>query len=167
MPLRSTILTLSFITSTICLGAGYLAARKWLVIPVFVLAYILWFTLKNRSLFWSASTIFLLYIFIAGCGISTNLSVPLMVTGGFAALLTWDLITFNRSGIGSDASSNGNLLEKYHLKSLSLATLAGILATVGAAFLNFQLSFEVVVVLVLIAAGCLILGIQALEKNGK
>lgn len=167
MSLRSTILILSFITSTFCLGVGYIAAGEWLVIPILVLAYMIWFALKNRSVFWSATTMFLFYILIAGFGISTNISVPLMVTGGFSALLTWDLIIFNRSGIGLDASSNGNLLEKNHLKSLSLATLAGILATVGASFLNFQLSFAVMVILGLLATGCLILGVQTLQKNGK
>ena len=165
MSLRSALLYISFCVSTVCLSLGYLIAGEWLMVPIILLAWIIWFAFSSRALFWSASIAFLLYFLLAGFGIYSNFSLPLMATGGFSALIMWDLLIFNHSEKFLGIKPTTNRLEKKHLKSLSLAALVGILATLSAASFNYQLSFEVVFVLVLVAVSCFIIGVRTLSED--
>ena len=167
MSLRYAPFAISLITSTACLSFGYLRAGEWLVIPAMVLAWIVWFAFNKRAEFWSVSIGFVLYVLIAAFGIFTHLSVLLMVSGGFSALVAWDLLLFKRSMTFTDATQTNNRLETNHFKSLSLAVLVGILATLSASLISFQLSFGAVIVFVILATGCLIVGVRLLSNNGE
>lgn len=160
MSTRSAILFGSLLISTTSLIIGHTISGKWLGLLVILLAWFIWFVFKKRSVFWSASGAFILYIFAAGFGIYSNLSLPLMVTGGFSALIGWDLLIFDYSQTSPKTNIPADSLERSHLRSLGLAILGGVVTAFGAASLNFQLTFSTMIIFVLLSAGFFILGVQ-------
>ena len=159
------ILILSVLVSTACLGVGYLLAGHWFALPAMLLAWLLWLAFRNRSPFWAASGVFAAYLALAAAGILLELSLFLMVSVGIASLISWDLLTFTGSPGHAPAKAASSLLETRHLHSLGMAVSGGILASLGAALLDFQISFGLVAVLALLAVGGFVFGVQNILKS--
>ena len=164
MKAHSITLTICLIISTGCLGAGYIFAGYWLILPAFLVMGLIWILMKKQPVFWSASTFLLAYIILAAVGIIANLSTELMIITCTTALASWDLIQFNQSIAGNSLRKKNASLERYHLHSLAVAASAGLfLAFIGSS-INLHLPFGVIVILVLVTMGCLIYSVQYILK---
>ena len=150
--------------SMTCLGAGYILNGYWLIFIVFYVMGLFWLIMKKRSIFFYASSLLLAYVFLASIGMVINLSPPLMIVGCTMALASWELTLFGQSLISNQLSETTTSLGKYHLQSLSILAGASLLLSLVGLYINLQLSFGFVVILVLLAIGCLSGGIQYFLK---
>jgi hypothetical protein len=166
MKLHSILLNACLILTTGCLGAGYLLAGYWPILPVLLVIFFFWIFASKRPEFWPASSLLLAYVFLAAIGITADVSSILMMAAGTGALLCWDLVLFNQSIVtGSPPKPNASL-EKYHLQWLALAASAGLILALLSSTVNLHLPFVLIVFLVLMTMGCLLYGMQyILKKN--
>ncbi|HLO15546.1 MAG TPA: hypothetical protein VK206_12000 [Anaerolineales bacterium] len=111
-------------------------------------------TLKNRSDFWLASILLIMFL-LAAVGMMANLSTPLMIIASTAALAWWDLTHFGQSIVIDQPFETRPLLERTHLQSLVLAISAGLILAFVSAYLDLQISFVGMVLLVVFTIGCL------------
>ncbi|MFC1936041.1 hypothetical protein ACFLYP_00080 [Chloroflexota bacterium] len=165
MKIRSLILNICLIISTVCLSAGYLFAGYWQIVPASLVLIIFWILTKKRSVFWSSSSILVAYVILAAIGITANLSLVLMISASTTALASWDLIQFNQSLFGNPLRKTNAPLEKNHLCSLALAASVGMALALISSFINLSFSFGVMILLVLMAMGCLIYCMQYIMKK--
>jgi 4-hydroxybenzoate polyprenyltransferase len=149
-----------------CLATGYILGRHWLIVPAFLIMVLFWMITKKRSVFWSASCLLLVYVFLAAIGVIANLSLSLMVVGCTTALVSWDLAHFNH-GEGNPLFEAKGSLEKHHMQSLSVMYGASLLLALIASFINLQISFGILVFLVLMAMGCLTYSMQFIMKKNR
>ena len=156
MKVHSIALTICLMISTGCLGAGYILAGYWLLIPAFLALGLYWILSRKQPVFWRASGFLLVYVILAVIGIIAGLSLELMIIACAAALASWDLIQFNQSMAETSLSNTNPSLDKNHLYSLALATSAGLILTFISAYINLQLPFGAIFFLVLAAMGCLL-----------
>jgi len=82
MKYHSPILTICLTISTGCLVAGYVIAGYWLILPVLCVMPLFWIYTKSRSVFWSASSLLLIYIVLAAIGIIAGIPMMLMMPEG-------------------------------------------------------------------------------------
>jgi hypothetical protein len=167
MKFRSMILNSCLIVSTGCLGAGYIFAGYWQILPALLVILLFGIMAKKQLRFWSTSSFLLVYIILAAIGVVADLPVGLMILACTFALASWDLIQFEQSIAGNSMLQTRTLLEKHHLRSLALAASAGLLLAFLSLYVHLQLTFGVIVSLVLIAMGCLLYGMQYSVKKRK
>jgi len=165
MRIRSIALTISLIISTGSLGAGYILAGYWQILPVFFLLALMWILSKKQPVFWPASGFLFVYVILSAIGVIINLSLGLMIVGCIAALASWDLVQFNRSMAETSLASTDPLLEKYHLSSLVVASALGLVLALVGSSISLRLPFVVILALVLIGMGCLLYGTKTLMKR--
>lgn len=166
MKAYSIILGICLIITTTSIGVGYISAGYWLILPAFLLLGLFWMITKKSSLFWSASGLLLAFYLLAAFGITTNISPILMIIACTVALISWDLMQFNRPLFGKSHMEGSMFLGKYHLRTLVFAASVGLLLALLSLYINLELSFRITTILVLIAIGCLIYSIRYL-KNWK
>jgi hypothetical protein len=123
-----------------------------------------WVMAKKRSVTWSTSILLFIFVLLAVVGVLANLSTLLMVIGSAAALAWWDLTLFGQSTVIDQSLETRLLLERAHLQSLVLAISAGLILAFLSSYLNLQIPFLGMVILVLLAVGCLIYGLQTLTN---
>lgn len=152
-------------TSTVCLSLAYILSGYWLIILFFLAMTLLWKLLKNGSLFRTSSTLLALFVVLAAVGVTLNLSTPLILIAGTAALTSWDLTNFVQSVTDNQPEEPKRRLESFHLRSLAVASSAGLLLSLIASYASFELPFGVTLLLVLIAMGGITYGLQSLAKN--
>lgn len=152
-------------TSITCLGFPYILAGYWPIVLFFPAIAGFWFFMKKQSAFWSASIVFITFILLAGVGVLTNLSTPLMVLACIAALAWWDLTNFRQSIVLGQPLETRLPLERDHLQSLVLAASAGLILVFVSSYLNIQLSFVGMILLVVFTIGCLTYAMRALVKT--
>jgi hypothetical protein len=150
-----------------CLGAGFIPGGYWPILPAFLVMMLFWVVMKKRSAFWSASSLLLVYVFLAAIGMAINLSLPLMLIGCIAALASWDLTLFNQSMVGNPLLETKVSLEKYHLRSLTAMCGSSLLLALIASLINLQFPFGVIVFLVLMAMGCFTYSTQCIMKKNR
>jgi len=143
--IRSIILTVCLIITTVCLGAGYILAGYWLILPVFLAMLLFWIFTKNQPVFITASSLLVVFVILAVIGITADLSLILMIVACIAALVSWDLMQF-----------------KY---SLGLAAFAGLTLALISSYINMQFPFVLILLLVLTTVGGLIYGMQYILKK--
>jgi hypothetical protein len=159
------LLNACLILTTGCLGAGYLLAGHWLILPVLLVIFLFWIYASKRPEFWPASSLLLAYVFLAAIGITADVSPILMMAACTGALLCWDLVLFNQSIVrGSPAKPNASL-EKHHLKWLALAASAGLTLALLSSTISLHFPFVLIVCLVLMTMGCLLYGMQYILKK--
>jgi hypothetical protein len=115
--------------------------------------------------FWSASIVFITFILLAGVGVLAKLSTPLMVLACIAALAWWDLTNFRQSIVLRQPLETRLLLERDHLQSLVLAISTSLILAFVSSYLNLQISFVGMILLVGFTIGCLTYAMHALVKN--
>jgi hypothetical protein len=162
---HSILLNTCLILTTGCLGAGYLLAGYWPILPVLLVIFLFWIFARKRPVFWPASSFLLAYVFLAAIGITADVSLILMMAACTGALLCWDLMLFNQSVVTSSPPKPNASLEKYHLQSLALAASAGLMLALLSSFINLHFPFVLIVLLVLMAMGCLLYGTQYILKK--
>ena len=165
MKIHSTVLNICLIISTGCLGAGYILAGYWLILPVLLSIVFFWIITRNRSVFWSASGLLLAYVLLAAFGLTAGLSSTLMIVACTAALVSWDLILFNQSMVTNSLARSIVALEKTHLLSLAVAASAGLMLALLSSNINLHFSFVIIILLVLTTIGGLIFGMQYIMKK--
>lgn len=160
MKIHSITNNICLMIATACLGAGYILNGCWLITPAFLVMVFFWIIMKKRSAFWSASSLLLVYVFLAAIGVAVNLSLPLMVISCITSLASWDLTHFNQSMVGNPLFENKAKLEKHHLQSLAIMFGTSLLLELISSYINLQFPFGVIVFLVLMAVGGLVYSIQ-------
>ena len=137
-----------------CLVLAFLLAGYWLILVAFLLMILIWIRFRNKPVFYSASSLLLVYVLLSVVGIFANLSTWLLVLGCTAALACWDLTIFG-DGIKDNTSMGGGLkLEQHHLKSLAAVVSTGLVSASMSSFIKLNLPFIAVVFLVLLGVGC-------------
>lgn len=164
MKKHSIILTICLILSTGCLGVGYILAGYWLILPVLIAFLLVWIFTRNKSVFRSASILFLGYVLLASIGITAGLSSILMIFACATALVSWDLTQFDPRLAKNTFRNLNSSLEKNHLQSLALATFAGLVLAIFSSYQNLQFPFGIIVFLALVAIVCLIYSTQYITK---
>jgi hypothetical protein len=152
-------------TSAVCLSLAYLLSGYWLIILVFLAMTLFWKLLKNWSIFRTSSALLALFVVVAAIGVTLDLSTPLILIAGTAALTSWDLTNFVESATDNQRAETKRRLENFHLRSLAIASSAGLLLSLITSYANFELPFGVTLLLVLIAIGGITYGLQPLAKN--
>ena len=152
-------------TATVCLSLAYLLSGYWLIILVFLAMTLFWKLLKNRSIFRTSSALLALFVVLAAIGVTVDLSTPLILIASTAALTNWDLTNFVHSVTDNQREEMKQRLENFHLRSLAVASSAGLLLSLITSYANFELPFGVALLLVLIAIGGITYGLQPLAKN--
>jgi len=165
MTILSNILYICMIISTACLGAGYILAGYWLILPAFLVMVFFWIFAKNQPVFWSASSLLVFFVILAAVGIIIDLSFILMIVACIAALVSWDLMLFNQSLVGNSDRVTNASLDRYHLYSLALAVLTGLTLALMSSYINSQFPFWLIVILVVLVMGCLVGGMQYISKK--
>jgi hypothetical protein len=146
---HSLLLSICLIVSSGCLAAGYILAGYWLILFVFPLIISMWVFTNKQSPFWSASSILLVFVTLAAIGIVAELSLMFMIISCTAALVSWDLLQLKNSIAGNSDDNKSLILEKRHLKSLTLAASGGLILTLISANLSLHIPFVVIIFLVL------------------
>jgi hypothetical protein len=165
MKVLSNLLIISLTITIGCLGAGYITAGYWLIVPILIVMLLFWIFTKNQPVFWPASSLMVVFIILAAVGMLADLPLMLMITAGTAALISWDLMQFNQSMVGNAARKTNMSLEKHHLNSLALAAFAGLALALISSYISLQFPFGQIVILVLLSVGCLIGAIQYIMKK--
>jgi len=165
MMIRSIILTVCLIITTVCLGAGYILAGYWLILPVFLAMLLFWIFTKNQPVFITASSLLVVFVILAVIGITADLSLILMIVACIAALVSWDLMQFNQGLVGNSLHKTNASLENNHLYSLGLAAFAGLTLALISSYINMQFPFVLILLLVLTTVGGLIYGMQYILKK--
>ena len=164
MKMHSIIFTIGLILSTGCLGVGYILAGYWLILPVLLAILLFWIFTRNKSVFGSASILFLGYVLLASIGITAGLSSILMIIACTAALVSWDLIEFNQSIAKNTSCNDNSSLVKNHFQLLALAASAGLILAYFSSSLDLLFPFGITVLMALVAMGCLIYSTQYITK---
>ena len=121
------ILYTCLIASVGVLGAGYILAGYWWMVPVFFLLAIFWgFTIKHPVL-WISSSLLSTHVILAAIGIAAGISQLLMIASCICALASWDLAMFDQRMDRNVARNINASLEKRHLQSLGWATAIGLI----------------------------------------
>lgn len=165
MKVHSILLNACLILTTGCLGAGYLLAGYWPILPVILVIFLFWIFARRRPEFWPASSLLLAYVFLAAIGITADLSPILMIAACTGALLCWDLVLFNQSIVTGSPPKLIASLEKNHLQSLALAASAGLILALLGSTIYLRFPFVLIVLLVLVTMGCLLYGMQYIMKE--
>ena len=153
------------LTSITCLGFPYILAGYWPIVLFFLAMVAFWIIMKKRSVFWSASISLIVFVLLAAVGVLANLSTLLMVIASTAALAWWDLTHFGQSIVIDQPFETRPLLERTHLQSLVLAISTGLILAFVSAYLNLQISFVGMVLLVVFTIGCLTYAVRSLVKT--
>lgn len=164
MKVYAIILNTCLAISTGCLGASYMVAGYWLIIPVILAMAIFWMTTR-RSISWSASSLLSVYVVLSIIGVTLNFSIYLLALGCTTALVCWDLAHFEQSLAGDPPHEIDARLERYHLQSLAAVIFTSLLLAFISTLINLQLPFGVTIILVLTAMGCLTFGWQYIAKQ--
>jgi len=121
--------------------------------------------MKKQSIFWSTSSVLIVYVVLATIGITVDISLYLMIVGCTAALASWDLMLFNQGLSGNSLHKQNTPIDQYHLQSLALAVSAGLIMALTSSSINPNFPFGVIVILVLIATGFLACGMNYITKK--
>jgi hypothetical protein len=109
---------------------------------------------------WAAAGLLVVHLLLGAFGITSSVSVMLMIISSTSALILWDLVQFDQRLAGHMPDSTDMSVEKYHLQSLAAAASAGMILAVVGAYITLQLTFGVVVLLTLMTVGCLVFGVK-------
>ena len=160
MQTRTLTLITCLILSACSLSIGYILAGYWLIFVLFPLMAVVWIYSYHRAVSWASSSLMIIHIILSAIGIIAGFSTTLMIISGTTALAWWDLLQFNQSKTENSSAEPGRLLDKYHLKSLGTTIAVGLILALISANMNLRLPFGVSVILILMATGGLIFGIQ-------
>lgn len=152
----------SLITSIVCIGMGFALARLWLIAPALLVIIFVWIYMKKQSAFVSASSLLLGLVILAAMGVMADISVHLMLIACTMALVGWDLEQFIRGIAGSPPQKMTLAFDSHHLRQLALAVSTGLVSASLGAFIHLRLPFGVIMLSILVAVWCLMMGIRSI-----
>ena len=163
MKAHSAIASACLLVSIVCLALGYTLAGYWPILFAIAAMLLLWSARKKEATFWAASSLLAVYVLLAMMGVLLKAQLPVMVMGCVSALAWWDLSDFSQSLDGEALPGTTGTLEKRRLQLLALSSAISLgLATIGIWF-RMRLPFGVIVLLVMLAAGCILYSVHRLR----
>lgn len=164
MKLHSFIQLICALIAAICMGIAYVPRAGWLAWLGIPAAAVFWLMTKKRAAFWSASSLLAIYLVLAIMGMLQHAAPAVMIVGSVFALAAWDLADFSQS-LRDGLRGETRPLEKRRLQSLAVMVGGSLLLGVGIIGLRLQLSFGLVVLLVLLATGGLLYAVQQMRHS--
>ncbi len=156
MKRHSIIGKLCLIASVASLVLVYGPSIYWPVLIALPAMLLLWMVAKKTLAAWRPSAVLCVYLVLAVMGVILRHPLLPLILGSIAALIWWDLTDFEEglhAGILAKAESS---LQKYRLQSFVLTIGATLLLEIAGLSLRLPLPFGVVVLLMLLATGCLV-----------
>ena len=148
MSLRKTFFIICLILSVLCLAAGYGIAGQWLGAMLAVLIGPAWWLARNYPGSHLPLVCLLGSVGLAVAGTLIGSPPFLMVIASALALAVWDLLVLD-SALGNTSSvEQTRRYENKHLQSLTLALGSGLLAALLGRFLNIQMPFILLMLLI-------------------
>jgi len=133
-----------------CLVMGYAMVGQWGVLPLVIIASLVWIISRQSPSPWFSSAALAINISLAAAGRLTGASPFLMIPSAAAALASWDLTRFDQILPGGSSSCAGARLKKRHYQSLALALGPGLLIAVAGRIIVIHIQFVEMVLLVLL-----------------
>lgn len=149
MSLRNTLFLFCLLIAVLCLAVGYAIAGHWLGAMLVSLTGPAWWLARKHPGSQLPLVCLLASVGLAVAGRLIGCPPLWMIFGSAAALAAWDLLVLDSSLQKHPAAEQTRQYEKEHLQSLALALGCGLLAILLGRFLSIQISF-IVLVLVLI-----------------
>jgi hypothetical protein len=140
----------AIVLATVLLTAGYVFGKLWLQVPVVFLLGILWAVCVLRDMHWVASLLFMLLLGAAAVGYMARLSPILMLAGGCASAIAWDLHYFEARLLDLDEPSTKEM-EKQHLLRLLIVMGISFLVIAAASMVRIRVQFIVLVGITVLA----------------
>jgi hypothetical protein len=148
MSLRKTFLIICLITSVLCLAAGYGIAGRWIGAILAILMGPAWLLARHYPDSHLPLVCLLGSVALAVAGTLIG-SPPLwMIFGSALALAGWDLLLLDSAAGNTSSAEQTRLYENKHLQSLTLALGSGLLAALLGRFLEFQIPFLLLMLLI-------------------
>ena len=113
---------------------------------------LLWAASQWRHWAWFSALGLVVSVIAGAGGLWLGLPMGWMIVGTLGGLLTWDLSEFTRRLRFAAPSDELNTLERAHLARLTIIATLGVLIGTAAMLIQFQLTFEWAVLLVLVTA---------------
>jgi hypothetical protein len=153
-----------------CLAAAYIEAGIWLIVPGILAAAAFLFVARRRRVAWLASSLLVVYAMLAAAGAWMRLQVLWLLIGAVAALAAWDLAHFSESLRGAATMDGARLLERRHVRALSMAVACGLLTGGVPLVLKIHLPFAAAeIVGLILLAGLTLAGRRLLgtDRSGR
>jgi hypothetical protein len=148
MALRKLCFAVCLVASALCLAAGYGFAGQWIGTALALMTGPAWLLARKYPASWLPHICLLVSIGLAIVGRLTGSSPVSTICASGIALAVWDLLLLD-AALGS--ASLGEQTRRYeagHLRSLALALGAGLAGAVLGRWLQLQISFYIVALLV-------------------
>ncbi len=154
-----------FLTSAVCLLAGYCMADLWFIWWVLLLLILPWVILRKKPGILPASLTLIEYLVLVATGILSGLSSYLMIVGCASALACWDLVLYQKDITGNPALPKDVLYEQIHLITLATAISLGLFLSILSLHVHIRLPFGLIAGLALLAAFGVFQGFRSLMKK--
>jgi hypothetical protein len=145
-----------------CIGAAYLLAGQWFILPALALLAIGWFLFQRSSIAGASRWLLAGAIGLAVIAAMMHLSMILIVIGVVAAVAAWDLADFDAVVQACARPVDRSRLVGLHTKWLVLALGSGMFLALLASIGSLQLPFAVAAALALILVASLTRAAQQL-----
>jgi len=148
MALRKAFLLICLVVSILCLTAGYGFAGQWIGVAIAIILGLVWLFARKYPVSSLPHLCLFASVGLAVAGQLTGTPSLLMICGSGFGLAVWDLILLEGAlGANSSEGQVGRFADR-HLQSLALALGAGLLVTFLGSFLNLQIPFLAMMLLV-------------------
>jgi hypothetical protein len=137
--------------AAILLAMGYAVGGVWKVLPILLAVAALWWIGQRRHWNLVASVALLGFVVAAALGLWMGLPAGWMLAGVVAALSAWDLDHFARRLRRVERVEMQPALERLHLRRLTSVDSLGLLLAGMALVVQYKFSFDVALVLGLVA----------------
>jgi hypothetical protein len=151
LSLRKASFVICMIVSVFCLVAGYGITGPWMGTLSSILMIPAWLFARKYPDSWLPYVCLLASICLAVIGKLTGAAPLIMIFGSGVALAVWDLLYLD---VALGSNSSGEQTRQYenkHLQSLTLALGFGLLVAFLGRFVNLQIPFIPLMLLVLLA----------------
>ena len=135
----------------IVLAMGYAVGGTWKVLPILLAMGALWWIGQRRRWNFLASVALVGFVVAGALGLWVGLPAGWMLVGMVAALSAWDLDHFARRLRGVERVEMRLALERFHILRLVSVDGLGLLLAGVALAVQYKFSFDVALVLGLVA----------------
>ena len=137
--------------AAIVLAMGYAVGGVWKFSPILLATGVLWWIGQKRHWNLLASVALVGFVVAAAIGLWVGLPAGWMLVGVVAALSAWDLDHFARRLRGVERVEMRLALERFHIRRLVSVDGLGLLLAGVALAVQYKFSFDVALVLGLVA----------------
>ena len=137
--------------AAIVLAMGYAVGGAWTFSPILLATGVLWWIGQKRHWNGLASVALVGFVVAAALGLWVGLPAGWMLAGVVAALSAWDLDHFARRLRSVERVETRPALERLHLRRLVSVDSLGLLLSGTALVVQYKFSFDMALVLGLVA----------------